>query len=160
MGLEPWIITRGTETQQERRSVWCGIKSNCCSAPSLLRTAAQTQLVKDMSCVLGVCRRDAGAMHARADQRNSLPSTGVAVFAEVSARLTRSQLQQLVPLSLPLLLGVHQSRLHKRTEMEILISTCRCSPTQTSIIIHFHYFHLHLHPCEVWPFRIMQCICC
>lgn len=74
---------------------------------------------------------------------NSLPSTGVAVFAEVSARLTGSQLQQLVPLSLPLLFGVHQSRLHRRTKMEILISTCRCSPTQISIIILFHYFHLH-----------------
>lgn len=40
---------------------------------------------------------------------NSLPSAGVAVFAEVSARLTGGQLQQLVPLSLPLLLSVHQA---------------------------------------------------
>lgn len=44
-----------------------------------------------------------------------LPSTGVAVFAEVSARLTGGQLEQLTPLSLPLLLGVYQPRLQEDT---------------------------------------------
>lgn len=56
------------------------------------------------------CSQDVSlGMNAR---RDGLPSAGVAIFAEVRARLTGGQLQQLVPLSLPLLLGVHQPRLH------------------------------------------------
>lgn len=64
-----------------------------------------------MCAVLGVqsvyaCRLFSG--HKCVLESYSLPSTGVAIFAEVSARLTGGQLQQLVPLSLPLLLGVYQ----------------------------------------------------
>lgn len=94
----------------------------------------------DESCTI---RAAAAAAYLRGACVNSSPSTGVAVFAEVSARLAGGQLQEFVPLSLPLLLGVHQARLHKHTHTHGNSDKHVQMLTHTvSIIIQCHYFHV------------------
>lgn len=82
----------------------------------------------------------------------ALPSAGVAVLAKVCARLTGGQLQQFVPLSLPFLLCVHQSRLQREYIADLHL--------QQHYLKHFHLIFHHrcpiLYPSHQWKPHVLR----
>lgn len=138
------------------RSIWCCIVVNGYKIGIRLHVCSETEYLysrwewkdnrKWHNNIICKCVRVCGW---------ALPSTGVAVLAEVCAWLTGGQLQQFVPLSLPFLLSVHQPRLQRERDFWFTTShniTCNISSWyywRCSIYIH-HTCQNHLSLYHKW----------